>query len=54
MILPQEAGASENNRKGIAKATPKIESIYILIFIYVCSACNPVQLVVSCKHELIL
>ena len=38
MILPQEAGASENNRKGIAKATPKIESIYILNF-YICLLC---------------
>ena len=43
MFLPQEAGTSG---KGIAKATPKIEKIYIVNFdknIY--SVCNPVQAV---------
>ena len=32
-FLPQETGADRNNRKKHAKATPKIEKIYML-YIY--------------------
>ena len=42
-------------RKGTAKVTPKIEKhVYYVFTENICSACNPVQVVVFCKHVLIL
>ena len=54
-ILQQDAGAFENNRKGTTKATPKIRKYVYYIFTHnICSSCNPMQVVVFCKHALIL
>ena len=51
-FLPQEAGAFGNN---IEKATPKMEKYVCYIFNEnICSAFNPMQVVVFCKHVLIL
>ena len=45
----------KQHRKGTAKATPKIEKICMYIFTdNICSACNPVQVVVFSKNVLIL
>ena len=56
IFLQQEAGAFGNNiRKVTAKDTPKIEKYAYYIFTEnSCSACNPMQVVVFCKHVLIL
>ena len=51
----QEVGAFGNNRKGTTKATPKIEKhVYYIFTENICSTCNPVQVVIFCKHVLIL
>ena len=43
----------KNHRKGTAKVTPKIEKYAYYIFTEnICSACNPMQVVVFCKHVL--
>ena len=45
----------KKHRKGTAKATPKIEKyVYYVFTENICSACNPMQVVVFCKHVLIL
>ena len=45
----------EVTQERTAKATPKIEKYVYYIFTEdICSACNPMQVVVFCKHALIL
>ena len=45
----------EKHGKGAAKTTPKIEKyVYYVFTENICSACNPMQMVVFCKHVLIL
>ena len=40
--------------KGTPKGTPKIEEyMYYILTENICSACNPMQAVVFCKHVLI-
>ena len=60
MFLPQEAGAfGDSIKKESQESRPKL-NIYIYIHIFqiitenIFSACNPVQVVVFCKHVLIL
>ena len=51
-FLQQEAGAFESNT---GKEPQKYEKYVCYIFTEnICSACNPVQVVVFCKHVLIL
>ena len=55
MFLQRESGAFGNNRKGTRKATPKSEKyVYYVFTENIFSVCNPVQVVVFCKHLLIL
>ena len=51
-FLKQETGAFGNKPgKELQKATPKIEKyIYYIFTENICSACNPMQVVVFCKH----
>ena len=50
-FLQQEAG----HRKGTAKTKPKIENyVYYIFTKNICSACNPMQVVVFSKDALIL
>ena len=45
----------KQHRKGTAKSTPKVEKyVYYIFTENICSACNPMQVVVFCKHVLIL
>ena len=55
-FLPQEAGAFENNIvKESQKPSPKLKKTCTLIFTEnICSARNPMQVVVFWKHVLIL
>ena len=55
-FLAQEAGASGNNiEKKPQKPCPRLKKCEYYIFIEnICSACNPMQVVVSCKNVLIL
>ena len=56
ICLSQEAGASVNNKeKESQKSNPKLKICMFQIFIKnICSASNLVQVVVFCKHILIL
>ena len=55
MFLQPEAGAFGNHRKGNTKVTPKIgKYVYYTFTTNICSARSPIQLVVFCKHVLIL
>ena len=46
-FLPQKAGAFGNNTKGTAKATLKLKKyVYYIFTENICSACNPMQVVV--------
>ena len=55
-FLPQEAGTFRNNtEKEPQKPRPKLKKYVCYIFTdNICSACNPMQLVVFCKNVLIL
>ena len=54
-FLQQEAGAFGNNiGKEPQKPRPKLKYIYYIFTENICSACNPMQVVVFCKHVLIL
>ena len=51
----QEAGAFGNNiGKEPQKPRPKLKYIYYIFTENICSACNPMQVVVFYKHVLIL
>ena len=53
--MQQQAAAFGNNRKGTTKATPKIEKyVYYIFTENICSARNPMKVVVFCKHLLTL
>ena len=56
IILPHEAGAFENNiEKEPQKPCPKLKKcVYYIFTENICSACNPMQVVVFCKNVLIL
>ena len=56
MLLPQGAGAFGNNiEKELEKPHPKLKKYVNYIFSEnICSACNPMQVVGSCKNVLIL
>ena len=48
IFLQQEDGAFGNRKE---KATPKIERyVYYIFTKNICSACNPMQVVVFCKN----
>ena len=53
-FFPQEAGAFRNNiKKEPSKSRPKLKK-YVYIFTdNICSACNPMQVVVFCKNVLL-
>ena len=52
-FTPRKAGAFVSKRKRTAKATLKVEKYVFYTFTEnICSACNPMQVVVFCKHVL--
>ena len=56
-FLPQEAGAfGKNIENEPPKPRPKLKKkyVYYMFTENICSACNPVQMVVFCKNVLIL
>ena len=55
-FLPREAGAFGNNiEKEPQKPRPKLKKrVYYIFTENICSACNPMQVVVFCKHVLIV
>ena len=50
-LLEQEAGAFGNNMgKELQKPRPKFKNMFYTFTVNICSACNPMQVVVFCKH----
>ena len=56
IFLPQEAGAFGNNiEKELQKWCPRLKKyVYYIFTENICSACNPMQMVIFCKNVSIL